>query len=166
MAEPITVLTAVTAVATVLKIVDSLTGQWDRFWKKRSEQEPDRPHSVTTEQPQPDTIVVKRYGTPVETITAADLAKLDVNSHKLIEALEKSMQRQYDLWTKVYPTRDVSPDPVVNAQVDQRLEDILGKMCADLGRLFAYLDSIGKYLNDHYSHARYLCSEVEQKVKG
>lgn len=166
MAEPLTALTALTAVATMLKIVDSLTGQWDRFWKKRGKQEPEKAYSVTTEQTQPDTIVVKKHGQLVDTITAADLAKLDVNSRKLIEALEKSFQRQFDLWTKVYPTRDVSPDPVVNAQVDQRLEDILGKMCADLGRLFAYLDSIGKYLEDHYGEVRYLCRDVEQKIKG
>lgn len=162
MADPVTVLTAV---AIVLKIIDSLTGQWDRFFKKRNEREPERPHRVTTEQTQPDIIVVKEHGRPVETITAADIAKLDANSRKLIEALGKSMQRQYDLWTRVYPTRDQSPDPVVNAQVEQRLEDIMGKMCADLGKLFAYLDSIGKYLEDHYSHARFLCSEVKQKVR-
>ena len=156
--------TTITAIATTLKIVDSVTGQWDRFFKKREEHELDKPHRVTSELEQGE-IVVKEHGKPVETITAQDVAKLDENSRKLIDALEKSMQRQYDLWTKVYPTRDASPDPVVNAQIDQRLEDIAKKMCADLGKLFRYLDSIGKYLDDHYDHVRFLCMEVEQSSR-
>ena len=51
----------------------------------------------------------------------------------------------------------------MNAQVDQRLSDILGKMCSDLDMLFKYLDSIGKYLDDHYDYARYLCKDVQQQ---
>jgi len=74
MPDPIT---AVTAVAAILKIVDSVTGQWDRYLKKRAEGEKDTPHRVTTEQATPDTIVVKENGRPVETITADDLSNPD-----------------------------------------------------------------------------------------
>jgi hypothetical protein len=149
------------AIATVLKIVDSVTGQWDRYLGKPKSP---KPHRVTTELAG-DTIIVKESGQQVETITAADLTKLDPNSCQLIESFEKSMQRQFDLWTKVYPTKDMSTDPVVNAQVEQRLNDIMKKMCHDLGEIFGYLDTIGKYLEDHYDHARFLCRSVQQKIK-
>src|SRR5712692_4042161 len=99
-------ITALSAVATALKIVDGVTGQWDRVFKKKSETEIAKEHRVTTAQAAADTISVRSEGHPTDTITAADLAKLDPNSRALIKALEESMQRQYDLWVAVYPTRD------------------------------------------------------------
>jgi hypothetical protein len=152
---------ALSAVASVLQIIDSVTGQWDRFFKKRSEAQISGEHQVTTAQVSSDTIAVTNQGRQVDTITANDLAKLDASSLALIKALETSMQRQYDLWVAVYPTCDVSPDPVVNAQVRQRLNDIARKMCDDLGKILGYLDSIGKNLEDHYGHIRYLCTQIQ-----
>ena len=70
------------------------------------------------------------------------------------------MQRNYDLWTKVYPRRDQSPDAVVNAQIEAQLNDIAKKMCADLNQIFGYLSSIHKYLPDHYTHIQWVCSKL------
>ena len=154
-------LSALGAIGTVLKIIDSITGQWDRYFGKKTEAEAAATHRVTTEQEAPDTIVVRNMGCDVETITAADLVNLDPNSRALLKALEDSMQRQFEIWVAVYPMRDSSPDPVVNAQVDRRLKDIARAMCQDLGKIFAYLDSMGKHLEDHYGHVRYLCMDLQ-----
>jgi hypothetical protein len=158
--DPITTLTAVSA---ALKIVDLVANQIDRFVHKKPEPTKEEPHKVVTEK-KADTIEVKREGKIVETIRPADLAKLDDSSRKLIKTLEDSMERNYDLWTKVYPQRDTSPDPVRNAQVEAQLKDIAKKMCCDLNKIFRFLDSIGKYLEDHYAHVQFVCSELDKAV--
>jgi len=154
-------ISALGAIGAILKIIDSVTGQWDRYFKKKTEAETAAAHRVTTEQVAPGTIVIRDRGRDVETITAADLATLDPNSRALIKALEDSMQRHFEIWTAVYPTRDSSPDPVVNAQIDRRLKDIAMTMCQDLGKIFGYLDSIHKYLEDHYENVRFLCGDLQ-----
>ena len=154
---------AVGAVASALKIVDSLTGQWDRVFKKKAEADIQQDHGVKAVQVSPDTITISSKDHPTDTITAADLAKLSSNDRALIKSLEESMQRQYELWVAVYPSRNASSDPVVNAQVDRRLKDIAKIMCDDLGRIFGFLDLLGKYLEDHYSNFRYVCFEMNRQ---
>jgi hypothetical protein len=154
--DPITVITALGA---ALKVVDQVANQIDRFVHKKPEPSKEPTHKVIAEKTA-DTIEVKREGKVVEVITADDIKKLDENSRKLIKALEDSMQNNYDLWAKVYPRRDNSPDPVVNAQIDAQLNDIAKKMCSDLNKIFRYLNSIGKHLDDHYAHVQFVCGEL------
>jgi hypothetical protein len=151
--------TALGAVSTVLTIVDKIANQIDRFIHKKPEPATEKPHSVLAKK-EGDAIIVRRGGQVVQKITAADIAKLDINSQKLIKAMEESMQKNFDLWTAVYPQRDASPDPLRNAQVDAQLKDIAKKMCSDLNRIFKYLKSIGSELEDHYSHVRFVCAEL------
>jgi hypothetical protein len=106
-------------------------------------------------------IEVKREGKIVETITSTDLAKLDENSRKLIKALEDSMQKSYDIWVKVYPDRDDSTDKIHQAKTNIQLTEIAKEMCRDLSKIFQYLNSIGKHLEDHYSHVQFVCKEIE-----
>jgi hypothetical protein len=157
--DPIATISAISA---ALKVVDQVSNQIDRFVHKRPEPAKEPPHKVTAEK-NADTIEVKEQGRTVETITSDDIKKLDENSRKLIKALEDSMQSNYDLWTKVYPKRDRSADPVVNAQIDAQLTDIAKKMCVDLNKIFRYLDSIGKHLSDHYAHVQFVCSELSKQ---
>lgn len=35
-------------------------------------------------------------------------------------------------------------------------------MCADLEKIFQYLEDIGKYLDDHYMHVRFVCEDARQ----
>jgi hypothetical protein len=156
--DPVTV---IGAISTVLTIVDQVSNQLKRFREKQPEPEQEPTHRITTHRERPDTIIVREEGREVERITAGDIAKLDENSRKLIKALEDSMQQQYDLWVEVYPKRDQSADPVVNARVNRQLKEIAMKMCADLERIFQYLDSIGKYLDDHYGHVRFVCEDIK-----
>jgi hypothetical protein len=154
-------LSTLTAVSTVLNIVDKVAAQIQRFRKKESEPAAEKPHEVVA-QKEDGKILVKREGKVVEQITAADLQKLDENSRALIGALEQSMQKKFKLWTVVYPQRDTSPDPLRNAQVEEQLNDLAKGMCSDLGKIFRYLDRIEKYLEDHYQHVRAVCGELSE----
>jgi len=159
---PIDPITAIGAVSTVLTIVDKVANQIQRFVKKEPEPAVEKPHRVLATQETPTTIVVREGGQVVETITADDLAKLDSNSRALIKALEDSMQGYYDIWVVVYPQRDQSADPVVNARINRQLQETAKKMCADLNTLLRYLDSLGKYLADHYNAFRFVCQQLGQ----
>lgn len=158
---PIDPITAIGAVSTILNIVDKVANQVQRFIKKEPEPSSEKPHKVQAIQETPTTIVVKHEGRVVETITDKDLNKLDSNSRALIKALEESMQNHYDIWVAVYPQRDQSADAIVNAKINRQLQDTAKKMCTDLNTLFRYLDSLGKYLEDHYNAFRFVCQEVQ-----
>jgi hypothetical protein len=155
-------ITLIGAISTVLNITDQISNQLDRFKNDEPEPEEEPPHSIIATRERPDTIIVRRYGDEVERITSDDLAKLDRSSQGLIKAFEESMDRHYQLWITVYPKRDQSPDPMVNAQVNQQLKETAKRMCSDLGHILGYLDSLGKDLQDHYAHVRYVCSDLEE----
>jgi len=78
------------------------------------------------------------------------LQKLPEPMLKHIMVLEKSMQNHYDLWAAVYPQRNASPDPIVNAKVDQQLKSIVSAMKDDLIGILSFLQSCGIHLDDHY----------------
>jgi hypothetical protein len=157
--DPITV---IGAISTVLTIVDQVSNQLDRFKNEEPEPAEEPEHRVIATRERPDTIIVREHGHEVERITAADVAKLDEASQGLIKAFEDSMQRNYQIWIMVYPKRNQSADPMVNAVVNQQLKELGMSMCSDLERILRYLDSIGKYLEDHYGHVRFVCSELER----
>jgi hypothetical protein len=71
------------------------------------------------------------------------------------------MQKQFQLWTQIYPKRLGSPDPAVNAQIDARLKDIAKQMCSDWNNILTYLGQIGYQLDDdHYANVRFTCNQI------
>ena len=142
------------------KIVDKISPQITSFVK--NEPEDIHPYSVIAEK-KGNQINFTRQDNhmDIQTITADDLRNLDENSQRLIQAREESMQRQFELWTIIYPKRNDSADPVVNARVEQQLKDITKTMCNDLTKILYYLQSIGKYLHDHYDHIYNICNEFK-----
>lgn len=154
-------ITLIGAVSTILNIVDQVSNQLERFNKDEPEPAEEPVHGVIATRERPDTIIVRDHGHEVERITAADMETLDEADQGLIKALEASMERNYQIWIAVYPKRNQSADPIVNAQVNQQLKEVGKGMCADLDRILRYLDSMGKYLEDHYGQVRFVCSELE-----
>lgn len=154
-------MTAIGLVASALGIIDMIADQFERFAKKEPEPATPKVHSVLAKQTGDKIEFVDRQGTPVETITADEMKNLDPQSQQLIKALEASMKLQFDLWTKVYPQRETSPDPVVNAKIDAQLESIAKKMCGDLKKILTFLEGMGKNLTDHYDHIQFICSDIE-----
>ncbi len=154
--DPLTVLGAV---STTLGIIDKISGQIERYKKKQPEPAAPPQPSVLSARVGNE-VVLSRYGTPFEKITPDDFKNLSENDQRLIKALEDAMQRNYRLWTTVYPQRNASPDPLVNARIDAQLDQIAKDMCGDLERILRFLESLGKQLQDHYASIRFVCSSI------
>jgi hypothetical protein len=121
-----------------------------------------KPHEVTafTEE---NNIVLKRGNVIIETITAAELDnKLDSHSKQLIQAFEKSMYYNFELWTRIYPERNKSSDPIVNIQIENKLKEIGKQMCKEWNNIYKFLNQLRYKLDDHYGQMEFLCNEVIQ----
>lgn len=92
--DPVSVLSSI---ATVLNIADTVADQFERFRKDEPDPVVEEPHSVVAEQRGP-AIIVERHGVEVDTITVQDIQRLDDASQQLIQALEQSMEQQFQLW--------------------------------------------------------------------
>jgi len=149
----------VLTVGRAMEVVDKLSVQMDAMVGNLP-----KPHSVMAVT-EGNKIVLKRGDQAIETITAEDLnTKLDSQSKALIQSFEDSMQDQFNLWTKVYPKRNTSPDPIVNAQVQLRLKEIGKQMCSDWKQILQFLNQLNYSLADHYSHIGYLCNQLDSLV--
>ncbi len=157
MTDPMTILAAVGA---TLGIIDTVADQVERFWKKEPEPAAPKLHAVIAKRTD-DRIDFVSGDAVLETITADDMKQLDPQSQQLIETLEKSMRQQFDLWTQIYPQRDTSPDPLVNAKINAQLKAIAKEMCSDLNKILSFLESMGKNLHDHYAHIQFICDGVK-----
>jgi hypothetical protein len=141
-----------------LKIVDKISVQMDTMLGKQPQ-----PYSVQAFT-QEDKIVMKD-GEQVRTITAEELeTKLDPQSRALIRSFEESMQNQFMIWTKVYPKRNSSPDPLINAQIQLQLKEVGKIMCTDWKQILQYLGELKFRLDDHYIQVQYLCDQLESLV--
>mgnify|MGYP000196801540 CR=1 FL=1 len=157
LAESIPVVAA--ALGSAISLVDKLYDQVKSFIANRKETKLSEEHSLRIESTGSEILQIIN-GRVVKTIAAADFAKLPESTHRHIMVLEKSMQNSYDLWAQVYPQRNSSADPMVNAKVNQQLKQIIIGMKEDLDGILGYLDSLGFYLDDHYMEFRYLVSKV------
>jgi hypothetical protein len=106
------------------------------------------------------TVAFKRRGVtkPIAVITAADLERLPADQHRLIQALQESMEKSYERWTKLHPRRrTLTPR-------EREAYDSAGRaMCADLGQILDFIEGgLGKYLQDHYVAIRYSCDKLIQ----
>jgi hypothetical protein len=107
-------------------------------------------------------IKVKEGDIVKETITADELEKLDPRSRQLIQTYEKRILKQFRIWSKVYPTKSQSSDPVTDARTDIELEDITTEICSDFNKLTNFMKEIGKDLTSSYQTFKYFCNKVEQ----
>ena len=91
-------------------------------------------------------------------ISLADMGKLDENSRVLIVALARSSNRNYKLWAAVYPQRNASPDPVVNAKTDAQLDELKALFCSDFKTLKAFLEKLKIRLSD-FDGIQHICGD-------
>lgn len=75
-----------------------------------------------------------------------DLAKAEENDRKLVAAWGTSVQSLFDQWTAALQQRELSADPVVNAEVDARITTLEKSMCDNLTRLKDYVRRTGRSL--------------------
>lgn len=144
-------------VSQTLQIVDKVSGQLQVMAGGQNIQ-----HYGVIAVQEGNKINLKAGDQVIQTITADKLNQLDHDSQLLLEAYQKSMQKQFYLWTQIYPKRLDSPDPMVNAQVDARLRDIAKQMCSDWNNILSYLAQIGYHLYDHYINVRFICDQIQR----
>jgi len=163
MIDPATVVQVVTATKTALDIFDKISGQIKSVLLKRpKEAEGDEErwrYKITGEG---DKIVVRQQTNTIQTLTRDELAqKLKPSDLSLVETYEEHMERGFRIWQKVYRQKDASPDPRVNAQVDEQLVDIITGMKKDLTGIIEFLRRLQVMLDDHYEHVRQLVEELD-----
>jgi hypothetical protein len=157
-AEKIIAAVNVNAVANVLKNIDRLEPQLRAFTEGRPAPTGPPTHGITARQePGKDTITV---GT--ERITGDDLAKLDPRSRQLIRAYESAMNDLFDRFTELEPKR-VARDSEVRQRARNESEEVRQEICETWRKILAYLASLGKYLDDHYSHVQFICEQPLRK---
>ena len=106
------------------------------------------------------TIAFKRRGVtkPIAVITAADLERLPADQHRLIQALQESMENEFERWTMLHPRLRT-----LTSRELQDYESAGREMCTSLGQILDFIEiGLGKYLQDHYVAIRYSCAKLIQ----
>jgi hypothetical protein len=147
----------VNRVANAFAVADEFA--WQAEAVARGDRAATRPtHSVQADQVG-TTVVLRRGGSQYETITAADMDKLDDNAQQLIRSWEAAMQELFDRWTETWPKR-YAKDAKVCQRAESELVGIKPKLCEVLNHILGFVESMGKELDDHYLHVRYICSQT------
>ena len=156
----ITVATVVSGIISAIGLIDKISDQLEEFLSKKKKPFVPREHRMKIERRGSDIVAIERGREEPQIITAADLQNLPESQLRHIMVYETSMQKQYNLWAAVYPQRNASPDPLVNAKVDQQLKSIVSGMKADLNGILGFLESNKLRLDDHYMEIRDLVNQV------
>jgi len=107
-------------------------------------------------------IIVNQNNHPIKIITRSQLGSmLSPNDLALVETYEKKMNEYFSYWRTVYSAKDSSPDPLVNAKVDNQLTGLISKMKIELLAILDFLENIGVQLDDHYMSIRMLVRQVQ-----
>jgi len=153
-AERIIAAVNVNAVANVLRLIDKFEPQAQAFVEGRETGAAEAKHRIVAHQePGQDRITVGR-----EVITGADLEKLDSRSRQLIRALETAMNDLFDRWVELEPKRSAR-DPQIKENARKESEEVRQDICDRLNQIFNYLGYMGKHLEDHYHHVRFICQQ-------
>ena len=153
-AEHILAAVNVNAVANVLRTVDEFEPQAEAFVQGKPTPTTSTRHRVVAQQ-EPGQA---RIDVGLDTITAEDLTKLDSRSRQLIRAFEFSMNDLYDRWLELEPKRSAR-DPEIKQMARQDSEEVRKDICKKLNQIFGYLAFLGKNLDDHYDHVRFICQQ-------
>ncbi len=139
---------ALASIARGLGIVDEIANQLEAVSEHRSRERPAGCGAVALRE---DGRLEFRGREDVlyETVTADDLLRLDPESLELIQTLDDSIRRQFQLWKSAYADR-LRPDGTIDPHVEQRLEQIARSMYRDLLSILNFLLRMGKDLQDHY----------------
>lgn len=155
--DPGTITAAIGAASAAVGLIDKIADQVERFLTDKPDPEIPKEHRMKIEA-RGSELVAREHGEE-QVITADDFAKLPEEDLEYIKVLEVSMKNHFTLWSKVYPQRNVSADPLVNAKVDQQLQGLVSEMRDDLNGVLKFLESLGLSLDDHYMRIRHLVDQ-------
>jgi hypothetical protein len=100
--------------------------------------------------------VTARDGRTIAVITADELTNLPPGEQQLIKAKEEAMRRAYERYTDIYPdtqARDAGARDLARLQSDALRREV----CGELNQILDFVNTLGKQLEDHYNHVRFLC---------
>ena len=147
----------INAVGNAFRIIDDFEPQVNAFVAGSPEPEAPVVHSWRAEQVERSIRLVEPSGAR-ELITAKDFEKLDANAQKLIRAYERTMKDLFERWTELKPKR-VAQDSETRREARELSDEVRQELCQELNGLLGFMESMGMSLQDHYAHARYICSQ-------
>jgi hypothetical protein len=150
MIDPITITAAISAASAGINLINKM---YDKVYPFITGSHPMKKEHRLMIEGKGDRIVAKEYG-GVKIITGDDLKNLPSDMLDHIQVYEKAAQNKYEIWKNVYPQRNASTDPIVNAKVDQQLRKIVVDMKNDLDGILRFLEESGIKLTDHYTMFR------------
>jgi len=115
-------------------------------------------YSIQAKQDQEKINLVGRNNYIQEVITADEIEKLDAGSKQLIRSYERTMKDLFDRWTELQP-KSYSRDETLKEEARDEMGKIRTDLCGQLNSILDFLISLGKNLEDHYNHVRYICSQ-------
>jgi len=148
----------INAISNVLKIIDDFVPQQKAFVDNVEVDNRPQNYAVQAHQENDKIELKSRDNYIVETITHADLEKLDRNSKILIRTYENTMTDLFERWAELQP-KSFSRDPVIRDDSREEMTIIRQEMCSQLNAILNYLQSMHKNLDDHYHHVRHLCMQ-------
>lgn len=149
----------VNIIANFTKVVDEFVPQQKAFLDKKPLDERDRNFSLQANQIN-DEIHFTMGEHLYEKITVDDFDKLDKRSKQLIRSFERTMNDLFDRWTELRPKSEAR-DEFIKEDARKEMGAIRKSLCKELNSILDFLASMGKHLDDHYHHVRYICSQTE-----
>lgn len=147
----------VNVVANALRLIDAFEPEVSAFVAGKPE--PSKPvrHALYAEQISDRIDLVDPNGSR-KFITAEDLVRLDRDAQKLIRAYERTMKELFERWTELKPKR-IAKDPDICREAREESDFVRMELCSELNGLLGFIESMDMYLQDHYVHVRYICSQ-------
>ncbi len=149
----------VNMISNFTKVVDEFVPQQKAFLDKKPLDVKDRDFSLQANQIN-DEIHFTSGDYLFEKITVDDFDKLDKGSKQLLRSFERTMNDLFDRWTELRPKSE-DRDEFVKEDARKEMSEIRKSLCVELNSILDFLGSMGKHLDDHYHHVRYICSQAE-----
>jgi len=148
----------VNVISNALSIIDEFLPRQKAFIDKVEFDDRKPNYSVQAKQEQEKINLVGRDNFIQEVITADEIERLDSGSKQLIRSYERTMKDLFDRWTELQP-KSYSRDEVVREEARDEMGKIRTDLCGQLNSILDFLMSLGKNLQDHYHHVRYICTQ-------
>lgn len=115
-------------------------------------------YAIQARQDREKITLVNRDCNIVEVITADEIEALDPNAKQLIRTYERTMKDLFNRWTELQ-TLSYARDQTIKEEAREEMAKIRTDLCWQLNSILDFLQTLGKSLDDHYYHVRYICAQ-------
>lgn len=149
----------VNMISNFTKVVDEFVPQQRAFLERKPFDSRDQNFSLQANQIN-DEIHFTSGDYVLEKITVDDFDKMDKRSKQLIRSYERTMNDLFDRWTELRPKSEAR-DEYIKEEARNEMSKVRTALCNELNSILDFLESMGKQLQDHYHHVRFICSQDE-----